>query len=77
MVSRLHHLAAMVAPSHELSVQPRQPQAPSEDVQATAEPLREQAAQRREPEPDCNHLSEETTNSEVVVGSLHTAQEDR
>jgi hypothetical protein len=76
MVSRLHHLAATVAPSNELGAQPRQPPAPSEDVQAPAEPLREQAAERTEPEPDHDHHSGETTKPEVVVGSLRTTQED-
>jgi hypothetical protein len=56
-VSRLHHLAATVAPCNELDTQPRRPPAPSEDVQAPAEPLREQAAERTGPEPDRDHLS--------------------
>jgi hypothetical protein len=77
IMSRLHHLAAMVAPSHELGNQPRQPPAPSEDARAPAEPLREHAAEKVEPEPNHGHLSGETTEPEVVVGSLLTMQEDR
>jgi hypothetical protein len=72
MASRLLHLAATMAPSTELGVQPRQPPAPSEDAQAPAEPLREQAAERTEPEPEHDHHSGETIESEVVVGSLRT-----
>jgi hypothetical protein len=77
MVSRLHHLAATMAPCHELGIQPRQPLAPSEDAQASAEPSREQAAEKAEPEPDHGYPSGETTESEVVMGSLRTVQEDR
>jgi hypothetical protein len=54
MVSRLHHLAATVAPHDKLGAQPRQPPSLSED---------EQAAERTEPEPDLNRHFGETTES--------------
>jgi hypothetical protein len=68
MVSRLHHLTATVAPHNKLGAEPRQPLAPSEDVQAPAKPLRGQAAERAESEPDRDCHPDETTMSEVVVG---------
>ena len=68
MVSRLHHLTATVSPHNELGAEPRRLLAPSEDVQAPAKPLRGQAAERAESEPDRDCHPDETTMSEVVVG---------
>jgi hypothetical protein len=50
MMSRLRHRQATVAPSHESGTQPRQPPAPSEDAQASAESSREQATEKTGPE---------------------------
>jgi|688.fasta_scaffold537901_1 hypothetical protein len=76
MVSRLHHLAATVAPFQELDTQPRQLLPPSEDTQASDEPSRDQAAEKAEHDPDQGYPSGKTTEPEVIVGSLRTAQED-
>jgi hypothetical protein len=74
MVSRLRHLAATVAPRDELG---QRPPAPSEDAQASAEPLRGQAAERPGSEPNHDCHSGEVTTLEAVMGSLRTTQEDK
>ncbi len=45
----------------ELDAEPRRPPAPSENAQALAEPLREQAAERPESEPNHDYQSDKIT----------------
>ncbi len=56
---------------------PGQPSAPSEDAQASAEPLRGQAANKPESKPTPDSHQDEATMSEVVVGTLDAVQEDK
>jgi hypothetical protein len=64
MVSRLLNLAATVATRTKLGEKPRQPLAPSEDVQTSVKPLRGQAAKEPESGPTHNHHQNETTTQE-------------
>jgi hypothetical protein len=77
LASRVRHRQGTVAPGHESGTQPRRLSVPSEDVQASAEPSREQATEKSEPESSHGDSSSGSAEAEVVVGSLRAAQEDR
>jgi hypothetical protein len=70
LASKLRRRETAMAPSHESDTQPRQPPAPSEDAQASAEPSGEQATEEAGPESNHSDSSGESTGPEVVMGSL-------